>query len=206
MSRITLAPHEDCFYVSGGLEHLTASVELGEYLETRLPLSGCLPLWMVCRIYFSVLLGLVSLSGYDVLPKTLKYADAGGADPTKRSRWFVRVMSDDTANPLICVPPDVLWLRHVDAVGLSEFEVREGEAQVVSDLQSELKELRTLLGLEDPALNVWLSPCLWEQHPLCLFTLDWLSELWSVLFLSPHRKTSTLAAQAEYAEPTGWVS
>ncbi len=42
-----------------------------------------------------------------------------------------------------------------------------------------------------------LPPC-WEHHPLCLFTLDWLSELWSALYLSPHRTASTLAAQAEW--------
>src|SRR5262249_42855439 len=27
-----------------------------------------------------------------------------------------------------------------------------------------------------------LGEC-WEQHPLCLYILDWLSELWSVLYL-----------------------
>ena len=29
-----------------------------------------------------------------------------------------------------------------------------------------------------------LPPC-WEHHPLCLYALDWLSELWSVLYLDP---------------------
>ena len=38
----------------------------------------------------------------------------------------------------------------------------------------------------------------WEQHPLCLYALDWLSELWSVLYLQPRRTTGTLAGQAEY--------
>jgi hypothetical protein len=42
-----------------------------------------------------------------------------------------------------------------------------------------------------------LPPC-WDQHPLCLYTLDWLSELWSALYLDPHRTTATLAAQAEW--------
>ena len=42
-----------------------------------------------------------------------------------------------------------------------------------------------------------LPPC-WDRHPLCLFTLDWLSELWSVLYLSPDRTATTLAAQAEW--------
>ncbi len=38
----------------------------------------------------------------------------------------------------------------------------------------------------------------WEQHPLCLYTLDWLSELWSVLYLQPRRTTGTLAGQSEW--------
>jgi hypothetical protein len=41
-------------------------------------------------------------------------------------------------------------------------------------------------------------PACWEQHPLCLYTLDWLSELWSALYLNPQRTSSTLAAQAEW--------
>ena len=42
-----------------------------------------------------------------------------------------------------------------------------------------------------------LAGC-WEQHPLCLYTLDWLSELWSVLYLDPCRTPGTLAGQAEW--------
>jgi hypothetical protein len=42
-----------------------------------------------------------------------------------------------------------------------------------------------------------LPPC-WEQHPLCLYVLDWLSELWSVLYLGPRRTPSILAAQSEW--------
>lgn len=41
-----------------------------------------------------------------------------------------------------------------------------------------------------------LGDC-WEQHPLCLVTLDWLSELWSVLELQPDRTARNLAEQAE---------
>ena len=33
---------------------------------------------------------------------------------------------------------------------------------------------------------------------MCLYTLDWLSELWSVLYLQPQRTTGTLAGQAEW--------
>jgi hypothetical protein len=42
-----------------------------------------------------------------------------------------------------------------------------------------------------------LPPC-WEHHPLCLYTLDWLSELWSVLYLDPDRTARILAAQGEW--------
>ena len=46
-------------------------------------------------------------------------------------------------------------------------------------------------------LSAALGDC-WEQHPLCLYILDWLSELWSVLYLQPRRTTGTLAGQAEW--------
>jgi hypothetical protein len=42
-----------------------------------------------------------------------------------------------------------------------------------------------------------LPPC-WDQHPFCLYTLDWLSELWSALYLAPQRDGRLLAAQAEW--------
>jgi hypothetical protein len=42
-----------------------------------------------------------------------------------------------------------------------------------------------------------LGEC-WEDHPLCLVQLDWLSELWSVLYLQPARSARDLAAQAEF--------
>ena len=47
----------------------------------------------------------------------------------------------------------------------------------------------------------WLSASLgdcWEQHPLCLYALDWLSELWSVLYLQGKRSAGMLAGQAEW--------
>jgi hypothetical protein len=42
-----------------------------------------------------------------------------------------------------------------------------------------------------------LGPC-WEQHPLCLYGLDWLMELWSALYLPTERRTAVLASQAEW--------
>jgi hypothetical protein len=46
-------------------------------------------------------------------------------------------------------------------------------------------------------LAATLGPC-WEQHPLCLYGLDVLSELWSVLYLQGRRSPAVLSAQAEY--------
>jgi hypothetical protein len=42
-----------------------------------------------------------------------------------------------------------------------------------------------------------LGPC-WEAHDLCLYGLDILSDLWSVLYLQPRRTAGMLSAQAEY--------
>ena len=46
-------------------------------------------------------------------------------------------------------------------------------------------------------LAATLGPC-WDQHPLCLYALDILSELWSVLYLQAKRTTAVLSAQAEF--------
>jgi hypothetical protein len=46
-------------------------------------------------------------------------------------------------------------------------------------------------------LSARLGSC-WEQHPLCLYGLDWLMELWSTLYLPPERDQATLASQAEW--------
>jgi hypothetical protein len=42
-----------------------------------------------------------------------------------------------------------------------------------------------------------LAPC-WEAHDLCLYGLDILSALWSVLYLQPERTPGLVSAQAEY--------
>jgi hypothetical protein len=41
-------------------------------------------------------------------------------------------------------------------------------------------------------------PACWAQHPLCLYVLDWLCELHSVLYLGAKRTPSTLSGQAEW--------
>jgi hypothetical protein len=46
-------------------------------------------------------------------------------------------------------------------------------------------------------LAATLGPC-WEQHDLCLYGLDILSQLWLALYLQPSRSTSLLSAEAEY--------
>jgi hypothetical protein len=42
-----------------------------------------------------------------------------------------------------------------------------------------------------------LGPC-WDQHTLCLYGVDILAELWSVLYLPAGRTPAILSAQAEY--------
>ena len=46
-------------------------------------------------------------------------------------------------------------------------------------------------------LAATLGPC-WEAHDLCLYGLDILAELWSVLYLQEQRSAGLLSAQAEY--------
>jgi hypothetical protein len=46
-------------------------------------------------------------------------------------------------------------------------------------------------------LAATLGPC-WDEHPLCLYGLDVLSQLWSVLYLQASRSAAMLSAQAEY--------
>ncbi len=46
-------------------------------------------------------------------------------------------------------------------------------------------------------LAATLGPC-WATHDLCLYGLDILAELWSVLYLQPDRTPALLSAQAEY--------
>jgi len=46
-------------------------------------------------------------------------------------------------------------------------------------------------------LAATIAPC-WPDHDLCLYGLDILSGLWSVLYLQPERTAKLLSAQAEY--------
>ena len=46
-------------------------------------------------------------------------------------------------------------------------------------------------------LTATLGPC-WDLHTGCLYALDILAELWSVLYLAPARTQAVLSAQAEF--------
>jgi hypothetical protein len=46
-------------------------------------------------------------------------------------------------------------------------------------------------------LSRQLPPC-WDKHPICWYVLDWLSELWSILYLTEKRSAGALAGQAEF--------
>jgi hypothetical protein len=50
-----------------------------------------------------------------------------------------------------------------------------------------------------PAFAARLPEC-WAEHPICLFTLDWLSELHAVLYLQKRRVPRDLAEQADWHE------
>lgn len=41
-------------------------------------------------------------------------------------------------------------------------------------------------------------PRCWREHPVCLFMLDWLSELHTSLYLQPRRTPPMLSGQAEW--------
>jgi hypothetical protein len=43
-----------------------------------------------------------------------------------------------------------------------------------------------------------LGEC-WDRHPLCLIELDWVSELWQVLYIRANRTAGVLSSQAEFS-------
>jgi hypothetical protein len=69
------------------------------------------------------------------------------------------------------------------------------------DRAEALERLRSWVeGVYRPGMgrhSAKLPPC-WEQHPACVYVLDWLSELWSVLYLQPSRPPAILSSQAEW--------
>ena len=91
---------------------------------------------------------------------------------------------DDTADELYRPPPAPRWWK------LSGDEREAALARLRAWVE---QVYRPSYG----HLAAALGPC-WDQHPLCLYGLDWLMELWSALYLTPERDTSGLASQAEW--------
>jgi hypothetical protein len=90
----------------------------------------------------------------------------------------------DGGNPGYAPPPVPRWWK------LSG----EDRDQAISRLRSWVDQVyRPGYG----QLAAALGPC-WDQHPLCLYALDILAELWSVLHLASTRTPALLSAQAEY--------
>ena len=89
--------------------------------------------------------------------------------------------------------------------GLSEGESVVTSGQFLMDVESRTQEAIAKLRawveqVYRPGyghLAATLAPC-WSSHDLCLYGLDILSDLWSVLYLQPERTPRTLSAQAEY--------
>jgi len=147
---------------------------------------------------------LASLEGIDqrIAALTREYAvashsdssegDSAGEDGTRQPRpprpWWR--MTSDTA-----------LAQQVRALLADETTSGSGSAGLAGGLAKDIRRLRDwasrvyLPGYGHLAAT--LGPC-WDQHPLCLYTLDWLSELWQVLYLTRRRSASTLAAQAEF--------
>jgi hypothetical protein len=70
----------------------------------------------------------------------------------------------------------------------------DDRTQAVTDLRAWVEQVyRPGYG----KLAAILGPC-WDQHPLCLYGVDILAELWSVLYLTGRRTPALLSAQAEY--------
>lgn len=70
----------------------------------------------------------------------------------------------------------------------------EGQAEQVARLTSWVEQiLRPCYGQQAAGL----ASC-WPRHRLALMTLDWLSELWAVLYLQPRWTAQTLAGMAEW--------
>jgi hypothetical protein len=69
-------------------------------------------------------------------------------------------------------------------------EQQEELAEALTFLQGWVKDIyRPMYGHLAETL-----PACWDRHPLCLMTMDWLAELWSVLYLQPSRASLTMQA------------
>jgi hypothetical protein len=93
---------------------------------------------------------------------------------------------EDGYEPIPVVP----WWEFIGEPG--EKHPKE-QAAAVARLRAWVEQIyRPLYG----HLAAQLGEC-WEAHPLALVTLDWLSELWSVLYLNADRDARQVGQQAE---------
>ena len=147
---------------------------------------------------------LTSLEGIDqrIAALTSEYAAAGHGDSGEGdSAGEDRTPQPRPARPWWRMTSDAALAQQVRALLADETTSGAGSAGLAGELAKDIRRLRDwanrvyLPGYGHLAAN--LGPC-WDQHSLCLYTLDWLSELWQVLYLTRRRSASTLAAQAEF--------
>jgi hypothetical protein len=80
--------------------------------------------------------------------------------------------------------PAPLWWR------LSDDERREAAGRLASWVEAVYRPSHGHLAAR--------LPVCWAEHPFCLFMLDWLCELHSLLYLQPRRTGPMLSGQAEW--------
>lgn len=116
--------------------------------------------------------------------KALESFDGFSAQVTSLAAKLREIVPDDDADPKVYRPtPAPRWWK-------LQGEERE---QAVARLRKWVEQIyRPMYGH-----LATLGPC-WPEHPLCLVILDWLSELWSVLYLQSRRTANILTSQAEF--------
>lgn len=75
-----------------------------------------------------------------------------------------------------------------------DFQGSGDEAKALAKLRAWVQDVyRTQYG----HLAGRLGDC-WDEHPLCLIELDWMCELWQVLYVRATRTAGVLSSQAEF--------
>lgn len=123
----------------------------------------------------------------------LSSLDATVTDIDERLRSLAGEETEPPGKGYNPVPAPRWWLDEDDPSGW--WQRREGgKAAAVARLQAWVD--RVYLPAAGKA-GTGLGPC-WPEHHLCLYVLDWFSELWSVLYLQSSRSPGMLAGQAEW--------
>jgi len=93
------------------------------------------------------------------------------------------------------LPPEPLPGRYYPIHTITWWALKDDErASAIKRLRSWVEKIyRPGYG----HLAAKLGEC-WAEHEFCLYTLDWLSEFWSVLYRQPDRRAGDLASQAEF--------